>query len=121
MDRELSSAELYRKNRSEFFQREENVNTKERKRIGVYERFEVNGVTVTILRSLGETNIYENHGMRKMRLPGYGEVEVDSPLSGGKIISTPMTPEEEKRRDDEIFQILDRRAKEDLKNAYILR
>jgi len=121
MERELSSAELYRKDRSEFFRREKNMNTEERKRIGECERFEVNGVTVTINRSLGETSIYEDSGTRKIRLPGYGEVEVDDSSSCASIISTPMTPKEEKIRNEEIFQIMDRRAREDLENAYILR
>ena len=118
MEKELSSAELYKKDRGEFWKREHNITPEERKRIGDYERFEVQGIKVTIYRSLGETSIYEDYGMEKIRFPGFGEIEVDNPLTGHTILSTPMTPEEEKQRNEERFQILDRIVKEDLKNGH---
>lgn len=121
MEKELSSAELYKKDRSKFYERERNVDSVERKRLGDYERFEANSAKITIFRGLGETHISEDYGTKKLRFPGCDEIEVDHFLTQDTIIPTPMTSDEEAQRNEEIFQILDRRSREDLKNAYVLR
>src|SRR3989344_3714046 len=111
---------IYKKDRDEFFERERNIDSAERKGLGDYERFEVGGGEIIISRHLGETHTSENYGQEKLRFPGCGEIEVDNFSTRDTIISTPMTHEEEAQRNEEIFQILDRRARENLEHAYIL-
>ena len=55
--------------------------------------------------------------MKKSKYPLYLEIEVDHPHNGTSVFPTQTTKEE----DEEIFEILDRRARENLWHAYVLR
>lgn len=120
MENELSSAELYCKDRGKFFEREGNIDSAGRKRLGDYERFEANGAKITILRKLGETYIHEDYGQERLRFPGGYEIEVDHFLTSDRIIPTPMTHEEEAQRNKEISQILDKISRDYFRTAYVL-